>query len=538
MTFIQNLTQLILFFAAWLLPLILLLGLLGLFWRQRRAGQIALLLAGLLLLLIGVAYAAGDVSWRLFPALVNGYHYDPNEMPPDPLLVPRRPELLIERQLTALIGQTGPAPLRENSPLASFTIDAVHIDNWRQSQWLTAVLDTTLTFADGRQEQVALTLPARGGYNLLVPFLGEVNRNAYAWYAPESSLGHLLQMPAPATPLRDDAPPLTLSLVERVKASGLAGVNPDTSFLSVADVSADGRLLLDVDLRQGETAVGNALLYYANGQIERLAETFISTRAHFAPDGRRLVYIRSQRNHTLQLVVREADGTERPSAPVDWMTHHWVGNGQIAYSYKGGAYLYNLNDDESQLLVNLPPHEFRGGSQFRVAPDGERIAYVDFNGRLWIKELAGGQTQPIGWDVNNAGWNPGLAWREDGQQLLFVTRDSVTRPNHLSLGLWDAASGETRLLAQAGPGFLGQTATSTVDLGAPCWLDDETAAIAAYIPGYTGQLHILTVKSDGSGLWDVTPENGPFPYPELHCGNGYLAISADRAVVELYRVNQ
>ncbi len=162
MSISYEIIQALLFFTTWLLPLALLLVVLGLLWRKRRAGQIALLVAGLLFLLTGTAYATGDVSWRLFPALVNGYHYHPSEAPPDPRLVPGQPELFIERQLTALIGHTGTAPLREDSPLAAFTIDAVHIEDWHRAKWLTAILDTTLSFADGRQEQVAITLPLIG----------------------------------------------------------------------------------------------------------------------------------------------------------------------------------------------------------------------------------------------------------------------------------------------------------------------------------------------------------------------------------------
>lgn len=144
-------------------------------------------------------------------------------------------------------------------------------------------------------------------------------------------------------------------------------------------------------------------------------------------------------------------------------------------------------------------------------------------------------TADHGWDVNNAGWNPGLAWRGDGQQLLFATRDSVTLPNQQELWLWDAASGATRLLVRTGPGFLNHSGPESIDLGSPCWLDDATALLAAYIPGYTGQLHLLAAYTDGSGLWNITPTGGPFAYPELRCANGYIAVSADRATVALYQ---
>lgn len=121
MSISYEVVQALLFFTTWLLPLALLLIVLGLLWRKRRAGQIALLVAALLLLLTGTAYATGDVSWRLFPALVNGYHYYPGEAPPDPRLVPRRPELLIERQLDG-----SHRPDRRRALARRFTPDRFH----------------------------------------------------------------------------------------------------------------------------------------------------------------------------------------------------------------------------------------------------------------------------------------------------------------------------------------------------------------------------------------------------------------------------
>ena len=293
---------------------------------------------------------------------------------------------------------------------------------------MTAVLDTSLTFTNGKQESVPLTLPAKGGSYILIPILGEVNRTAYAWYAPESSLGRLLQTPAPVTSLRHDTPPVTLRLAGSASITSLAGVNPNSSFVVASDVRTADMLLLDVDLRQEETHTGNALLRHTDGETEILTNTWVSARALFSPDGERIAYVSSRQNRPLQLIVRQTDGAEQQIATVDWMTHHWVGNHHLVYSQDGLAYLHDLESGERHPLASLPPHEFMGGQRFRVAPDGQRIAYVDFDGRLWVKDLATNQQQPIGWDVTGFGWHMGLAWREDGQQLLFTTRTSPPSP--------------------------------------------------------------------------------------------------------------
>jgi len=527
--------QFTLFVAAWLLLFVLILSAAGLVWRRHKAGKIALLLAGLLLLLVSVAYANGDVSWRLLPTLLTGYQYEPNTAPPDPRLVPRRPELIIERQLAALVGQTGAAPLRPDTALAAYEIEAVHIDDWHKYHWLTAVIDATLTFADGSQEQVPLTLPAKGGGYILVPFFGEVNRYAFAWYAPESSLGHLLQTTASATPLSDGSPPLILEEINTidVAARQLEHVDPQTSFASVSDISVVGGMLLDVDLRQDKTSVGSAILLHTTGKTETLGETQISARAVFAPDGQRLAYIRSPR--PLQLVVREANGEEDVITNIDWMTHHWVGNNQIAYSQNNIVYLHDLSSGERRALAEVPSHEYHG-QYFRVSPDGQRLAYADLDNRLWVKDLSSGEQQAIGWDVRQIGWGSGLAWRDDGQQLLFTSRNNTTLPDQQALWLWDAASGETRLLMQVVPGFLGSSEQTAVHLGQPCWADEETVLFAATLRHHLDDVHLLAARTDGRDMWNVTPDDAPL-YPDLHCANGYVAANSGRTAVTLYEIS-
>jgi hypothetical protein len=532
----DNIIPFTIFFSPWLLLLIFLLGVVALSQRQRRAGKVTGLLAGLLLLLIITAYVLGDGSWHLLPALVKGYSYRPGTEVPDARLVPRRPDLIIERQLAALVGQTGLSPLHPDSPLIEYNIEAVHIDDWLEGQWLTAVLDTSLTFANNEQESVRLTLPAKGGSYILIPVLGEVNRNAYAWYAPESSLGHLLQTPAPATTLRHDRPPVTLQLAGSTDITSLAGVNRNSSFVVASDVRTADMLLLDGDLRQEETYTGNVMLRHTNGEIQTLINTWISARALFSPDGERIAYVSSRQNRPLQLIVRQADGTEQPVATVDWMTHHWVGNHHLAYSQDGLAYLHDLDSGESQPLASLPPHEFMGGQRFRVAPDGQHIAYADFDGRLWVKNLATNQQQPIGWDVTGFGWHTGLAWRDDGQQLLFATRDITTLPGQQALKLWDAASGTTSLIVRTGPGFLGSKESDPVNLGQACWLDDETVLFLAHILGYPNEVHLLTARTDGSGTWDITPTGSPLAFPEGLCTKDYVAINSSRTSITLFQV--
>jgi hypothetical protein len=532
MPFIHNIISFILYFAPWLLLFTCILGIIALSSRRRPAGKAIGLCAGLLLLLLIIAFAFGDISWRLIPAFINGYTYHPQTETPDSLLVPRRPDLIIERQLNALIGQMGTAPLSSDSPLLTYQIETVHIDNWHY--WPTAVLDTTLTFANGRQLTITITIPTKGGTLINIPFIGEVSRNAYAWYAPESNLAPLLQTAAPVTPIRSDSPPISLQFITTADVTNLPNVNPQTSYLSAADISATGDLLLDVDLREGQTTIGNALLLQSNDRIETLANTFISTRATFAPDGQ-IAYIRSQKNRPLQLVVRRENGEEMVITAVDWLTQHWLNNHQIAYSHNNLAFLYNLNSGHTFPLAQLPSHEFMGGQHFRVAPDGQRIAYADFDGRIWVKNINSDQQQPIGWNIESFGWASGLTWRDDGQQLLIQTRNTTTLPNQQELYLWDAASDQTRLLLRTGTGFLSSQGND-IRLGQACWLNDITLLIIATLIGYQDEIHLLAADTTSQSVWDV-PLPEAFTLPDATCAQNHVAFNTTRTAIALYQIN-
>jgi hypothetical protein len=217
------------------------------------------------------------------------------------------------------------------------------------------------------------------------------------------------------------------------------------------------------------------------------------------------------------------------------MTHHWVGENQLAYSDNGVAYLHDLDSDERRALVSLPPHEFRGGQHFRVSPDGERIAYADFNDRLWVEEIESGRRQAIGWNVTTLGWEPGLVWRDDGEQLFFTTRNNTTLPDQAELWLWDAAGGKARLLVRTGPGFLGSDAETVARLWRACWINDGTVLLVANLGGYRNDVHLLAAATDGGGVWDVTPDDKP-PFPYSYCAHGWLALNTLRTTVDLYEI--
>ncbi|MFW6069846.1 MAG: TolB family protein, partial [bacterium] len=523
----------------------LLMWLLALALRRRRAGRVMAVAGFLPLLLAVAALAQMDMSWRLFPALLNGYHYDPNTETPDPRLVWRRPEVIIERQLEALLGETGPDPLREDAALADYRIDRVHIEGWQH--WVTARLETTLTFADGASKRVTLTLPARGGHMILFPLLGEVSASAYAWYPPEGTLGALLQTPATATPLQNGAPPVTLEAIHQLDgADVIEPMELATGSVNASGISAEGDLLVDVDLRENGRNVGYAiLLQTAGGDSQVLARARLAGRASFSPDGRRISYVRfNGEAQYAELVVRDVTGSEQDVGAeqrigaVDWMDHHWVGNDRLAFTQNGVAYLYDLSTGASLPIGELEervPDEFRGSSHFRVSPDGSRFAYVDFEEHLLVEDLDSGEQRRAGWDAIEAGWWEGIAWRPDGRQLVYTAVNNVTLPGQSEVWLWDAMSGERTLLARTGSGFLNGD-VSGVRLGNVCWANETTVLFTANITSPLESVHLIAASTDGRGLWDVTPEDALIPVGSVQCTNGHVAVNTERTTLAVYEI--
>ncbi|MEZ4731102.1 MAG: hypothetical protein R3E79_28610 [Caldilineaceae bacterium] len=314
---IQQISLFILVFAFWLLLGTVVLWSVWFFQQWHGRGRLAGYLGWLPLLLIVAAYPGAGLSRRLLPALLYGYHYTPTIQAPDPVLIPRRPEVLVERQLTALVGKRGPAPLRPDSALERYQIEAVRIDDWWRN-WLMADIVTTLTFADGTTTSVTIPIEAGGGNHLILfPFV-EINRNAdVAWYAPSTPLASLLRTPAPITPLQTSAPPVRLTQLSQIDAADVVQpVDKQRSFAAASDIAPNGALLLDVDRWEGESSVGSAMVRSTpTGETDVLTKGWVSARGVFSSDEERIAYVRSGQYQPLRLVLRTASGDEQIIGP-------------------------------------------------------------------------------------------------------------------------------------------------------------------------------------------------------------------------------
>jgi hypothetical protein len=49
-------------------------------------------------------------------------------------------------------------------------------------------------------------------------------------------------------------------------------------------------------------------------------------------------------------------------------------------------------------------------------------------------------------------------------------------------------------------------------------------------------VRLLAANSDGSDLWDVTPQDISLRFPDLHCANGYVALNPSRTALAVYAI--
>lgn len=525
---------LLFYLAPWLLLFSLILLGWGLWQRKRSISLVgaSLALMGLASILIPL-YRAGlgvDAAVTLVRAYATGYEYEPPTESPDPALMVSRPDVIIQRQLDALVGQTGPAPLRSDTALVGYELGQVRVCGWL-SEYPVAHVTAKLKFANGSQQSKQFVLVG-GGSILLLPWFGETTWQITGWRG--SPLAKLLKEPVPATSLGMTQPPIELHPIASVDAGALEQEVGSVDIAVPSDIANDGRLLFDQDVRtkEGSCILNRLILRHPSGELERLAQTYISTRGKFSSNGKHIAYVRSQQGESLHLVVRDAGGDVKEIGMVNWMTHHWVDDDQVAYSANGQVQLYSLADGTQKSLASLSPESLVRSRYFRVAPGGQHLAYSDTDGRLWLLAVDSGVVRPFGWDVSELSWGSGMAWDAPGERLAYSAFNRTTLPDQAEVWVRHAESDAATLLARSGPGFLGD---SNVNFGKVCWADDRTVLFAAHRLNRS-DVRLLAAAADASGLWDVTPAGLAIPFPELTCAGGYIAVPTQRTRLELLKI--
>lgn len=526
----QTFIELTLYFASWILLLAFVLMGLAI-WRRGRLGKVMLGAAVMLLLAVPLWLGSGQVSWQLAPALVRGVVYAPNGRLPATALLPVRPDIIVERQLNALVGQAGLHPTDTDLLLTDFRIDRVDIPTlW--TRWVNATLDTTLTFSDGSTVTKTVTIGTKGGSYINV--LGkEVNRQLYSWYAPESSLARHLTNETTATPLATPLAttpaPLTLTLEQTYDLGLLTQqIDPNSSFVTVTDMGANGRILTTVDLRENQSRIGKALvsLQPSDPYGHILLEAQTVGGAVLSPDGERIAYtIQAGRTPTMKLMMWDM-GQETAVSTVDSPIIQWQ---QQTLLFRQRDHLYTLpSGGETVRSVRLAPAQFTVGGLFQLSPDERTVAYRGLDGRVWLYDLQTGAETHIGWDAVQPG---SMVWGENGRFLAYIAHNSTTQHGTDTVWLYDTKTASSQLLVQG-------SAEDELFLGEPharframCWLD-ETHLLLSLDFGMANRAALALIDSQTGQMWEVTPQH--LPYAELTCEAGRVALNVERTVVGVF----
>jgi hypothetical protein len=463
----------------------------GLLWRRRRlvrrigAGVLAagVVAMALRLALMGLGLASTVTLLRTFTF---GLRYDPGVNPPPAAVWSYRPETYVAARLA---------------------------------------------FDDGSEDMRLFSLRGSGP-SFLTLLLGDTTGGWVGGWR-ESPLDALLQGPAPAVPLSEGAAPFVLAPIDTIDAGVLEESAGYVSIAVPSDVAADGRVLFDQDVRSagGGRSANRLMLYRPGGSVQQVAETYLPARGVFSPDRRRILYTESEKGEPPRLMAWDG-GAAFLLGEIDWMTYHWVDDDTVAYSARDRAYLYSLLNGSRRSLVTLPRGQTVRARYFRIAPDGEHIAYSSADGGLWLRSVSDESATFLGWDVSEIGWGAGMAWDARGERLAYTTMDRTTLPDQAALWVRDIHADAPVLLARWAPGFLDD---GYVSFGKACWVDEGTVLFVADLRN-RDDVRLLAAAVDGSGLWDVTPSGATIPLPYTACNDGYVVVPTSRTQLELLQV--
>lgn len=517
---------------------------------QRRRWSLFLGIGLSLLICVSVSirfYVAGEgVSGglALMGAYVSDYQYDPRSESAHPALVATPPEVKIERQLRALLGRRGAAPLRSDSALVDYEVEDVHITGWT-GPYPVATIKTRLRFADGSQALEKIKLHAAGGSSLLLPWLPEATVQIIGWR--ESPLASFFGESAPITPISDTPAPVVLRMVAEIETNVRNVLNSPTESVESAipsDITSDGRLLLDVRIRSAEKEERNSqmLLYAPDGTLSHstglraATSSWLSARGVFSPDGKRILYAQTRVGEPHKLMVREASRKQSSEPAVlatgVRATHHWVSDEEIAYRADESIYLHSLKGTPRQLTEGAP-ESLTISRYFRLSPSGNQLAYSDASARLWLLSVSSGEKKVIGWDVFEHSFGAGMAWNANGDKLAYSSLNRSTLPTQAEVWVRDVADDHSILLAR----FPAAEQDGYASFGKVCWANEKIVLFAVEQPQPDSDVRLLAASADGTALWDVTPPDLSIPFAELACANGFLAVPTTRTQLQLLAID-
>jgi Tol biopolymer transport system component len=189
--------------------------------------------------------------------------------------------------------------------------------------------------------------------------------------------------------------------------------------------SPDGKMIAFDSDRQGERAV-----YVADADghnVKRVSGEGFAAVPSWAPDGRRLAFVRAEPNRprvwnlwTVDLASGETTRLTSHSVGQPWGAAWFPDGERIAYSHEDRLIVRTL-DGRSQQIFPSP----RKGRLLRtpaVSPDGRRVIFQVFRDGGWILDLNDGSMTRILTDPTAEEFS----WSPDGQRVAYHSRNSGT----------------------------------------------------------------------------------------------------------------
>jgi hypothetical protein len=188
-----------------------------------------------------------------------------------------------------------------------------------------------------------------------------------------------------------------------------------------AQPSPDGQFVAFDSDRDGERGV-----YVANrdgSQVRRVSGPGYAAAPTWAPDGRRLAYIRAEpgNRRVWNLWVQPIDG-DRATRITDhaygqtWAASWFPDNRRVAYTHDDEIIVLDLVTSASKRFAS--PVKGRAVRTPAVSPDGSKVIFQVFRHGAWLLDLADGSMRCVLTDPTAEEF----AWAPDGRRVAFHSR--------------------------------------------------------------------------------------------------------------------
>jgi Tol biopolymer transport system component len=141
--------------------------------------------------------------------------------------------------------------------------------------------------------------------------------------------------------------------------------------------------------------------------------------ASWSPDGKQLVFhtYPTAGDHSLHIVVMNADGTDRKKLLDHWGSPHWSRSGNRIFSIlNSNISLYDLTAGTEHTIL---PKRYSMYWGFGVSPDGKRICFSGQDNGLYLATLDEHSMQATVRQLLTAGKSTYVSFAPDGKRIVF-----------------------------------------------------------------------------------------------------------------------